>query len=96
MSCRRNLSFATLVLLSTLFGVAIGCGAPEREIVEVQPLAPLTRAEWHAMEDLAMKYDPQSFERLQLGDPSLKADAAWNKFFKEVVVPERAKDFPAP
>jgi hypothetical protein len=87
-----NVLRSFLLLLAV---VVAGCGAPERDVVEAQPLAPLTRVEWHAMEDLTLKYDPQSFERLQLGDPSLKSDAAWNKFFKDVVVKERAKDFPA-
>lgn len=81
---------ALLVLLSTV----AGCGSPEREIVAPQPLAPLTRAEWHAMKDLGLKYDPISFERMQLGDPKLRGDAAWNKFFQEVVIPEQKKDFP--
>jgi hypothetical protein len=81
---------AILVLLSTV----AGCGSPEREIVAPQPLTPLTRDEWHAMKDLGLKYDPVSFERMQLGDPKLRSDSAWNRFFQEVVIPEQKKDFP--
>ncbi|HEV7280451.1 MAG TPA: hypothetical protein VGN57_09595 [Pirellulaceae bacterium] len=88
--------FQRAFVLSILIALATisGCGPPEREIVAPQPLTPLTRAEWHAMEDLGVKYDPLSFERLQLGDPSLRSDAAWNRFFQTVVVPEQKKDFP--
>ena len=88
--------FQRLIVVSVLVVLApiVGCGSSEREIVTPQPLTPLTRAEWHAMEDLGVKYDPISFERLQLGDPSLRSDAAWNKFFQTVVIPEQKKDFP--
>jgi hypothetical protein len=88
--------FKRSVVLSILFlfSAIVGCGSPEREIVTLEPPTPLTRAEWHAMEDLGVKYDPVSFERLQLGDPALRSDSAWNKFFREVVVPEQKKDFP--
>jgi hypothetical protein len=82
-----------LSILATL-SMIVGCGSPEREIVTPQPQTPLTRAEWHAMEDLGVKYDPVSFERLQLGDPSLRSDAAWKKFFQTVIIPEQKKDFP--
>ena len=87
---RRYVALSLLTALSMI----VGCGSPEREIVPPQPLTPLTRAEWHAMEDLGVKYDPVSFERLQLGDPSLRSDAAWKKFFQTVVIPEQKKDFP--
>lgn len=87
---KLSVVLSLLVLLSTV----AGCGSPEREIVTSEPLTPLTRAEWHAMEDLNLKYDPLSFERMQLGDPALRTDAAWNRFFREVVIPEQKQDFP--
>lgn len=90
----RTLQRATVLSASIGLSTFVGCGSPEREIVAPQPLTPLTRAEWHAMEDLGLKYDPVSFERLQLGDPSLRSDAAWNRFFQTVVIPEQKKDFP--
>jgi hypothetical protein len=84
-----------LIQLSMLLiAVVLGCGRGEPH--PPQPpavLPPLTVAEWKSL-PLEEKYDDATFERLREADKSLRSDRAWQKFMKDVVVPERKMDIP--
>jgi hypothetical protein len=79
-------------LVLTLGFACVGCGGAEAPSVPSN--GPLTVEEWKRMDDMIMKYDPATFDRLKKGDPKLEKDAAWDNFMKTVVVPERKVDIP--
>jgi hypothetical protein len=75
-------------------GAFVGCGgAPQQTVIDLPPQEPLTIEEWKSL-PVDKKYENYAFERLRLGDPKLKSDAAWDAFMREVIVPERKKDIP--
>lgn len=81
-----------LILLITV--TAIGCGSTELPPPQTPAtLPPLTLEQWKTL-PVEEKYDEGTFDRLRDADPSLKAHRAWQKFMKEVVVPERMIDIP--
>ena len=75
-----------------LLGLTIGCGQPAETSV-AKTNQPLTVDEWKSL-DVAEKYAPESLDRLKLNDPKLSSERNWDKFMREVVVPERKKDIP--
>ena len=75
-----------------LLGLTIGCGQPAETSVS-KTEQPLTVDEWKSL-DVAEKYAPESLDRLKLNDPKLSSERNWDKFMREVVVPERKKDIP--
>lgn len=70
---------------------AHGCGNEPAAVTG--PLPPLTVEEWKLL-PIEEKYDAGTFERLKDGDPDLKSPKAWDKFMREVIVPERKTDIP--
>ena len=70
---------------------ALGCGAAASS--PPPEAGPLTVEKWKSL-PVDQKYDESSFQRLRDNDPKLKSDRAWDKFMREVVIPERKKDIP--
>jgi hypothetical protein len=70
-----------------------GCSnepAPPQSLTE---LPPLTLEQWKVL-PVEEKYDAGTFERLREADRNLRSDRAWQKFMKDVVIPERKNDIP--
>ncbi len=70
----------------------LGCGG---EVVEENdgPPPPLTVEAWREM-PIQEKYDGATFERFKDADPKLKSPREWDKFMREVIIPERNIDIP--
>ena len=49
--------------------------------------------DWKKLE-VVEKYEPETLDRLKLNDPMLDKERHWNKFMRDVVVPDRRKDIP--
>lgn len=79
-----------LFLIAAL--VLPGCGESNSEET-VDTTGPLTVEEWKAL-PTSLKYDERSFDRLKENDKELQTKQGWDKFMREVVVPERKKDIP--
>ena len=84
----RSLSFACI--LGAL--VFAGCGDDGPPTLPPAP-TPLSVAEWKTLE-IPIKYDEGTFDRLKMNDPKLQTDRGWDRFMREVIVPERKKDIP--
>ncbi len=81
-----------LILLITV--TTIGCGSTELPPPQSPAMLPLlTMEQWKTL-PAEEKYDEGTLDRLRDADPSLKAHRAWQKFMKEVVLPERMLDIP--
>jgi len=50
--------------------------------------------DWKKMDDIMLKYEPITFDRLRAGDPKLKDDKEWNRFMETVIMPARKIDIP--
>lgn len=70
----------------------LGCGSNPIDIA-LNDKTPLTIEEWKKL-DALVKYELETFERLKEGTPGLKSDNVWDRFMRQVVVPERQKDIP--
>jgi hypothetical protein len=82
------------LLILVIFLTTIGCAPAEPTPPQPMPtLPPLTVEAWKTL-PVEEKYDEGTFDRLREADPSLRNHRAWNKFMKEVVVPERMLDIP--
>ena len=80
-------------LIVIVFALLIaGCGTKSKEMVATGD-QPLTVEEWKLLE-VAEKYEPETLERLKMSDPELEEEWNWNRFMRDVVVPERRKDIP--
>ncbi|MEZ6090075.1 MAG: hypothetical protein R3C05_19015 [Pirellulaceae bacterium] len=74
----------------------VGCGDEPTPGPFLGPLPPLTVEQWRQL-PVQEKYDESTFDRLREQDSNLQSERVWDKFMKEVVVPERTKDgIPAP
>lgn len=71
--------------------LAAGCGSAAPEAIELSDT--LTVEQWKTL-PIELKYDEATFERLRAQDPTLQTDRGWDRFMKEVIVPERRKDIP--
>ncbi len=69
-----------------------GCGKAEPAKAG-NATGPLSVEEWKVL-PISEKYDEMSFTRLKQNRKELQTRAGWDKFMKEVVVPERKKDIP--
>lgn len=84
----------TVVVLCVI-GSVCGCGKSGPEQTQaLEATGPLTVEEWKAL-PIETKYDETTFERLKKNDEKLQTEQGWDKFMREVVVPERKKDIPA-
>ncbi len=82
--------FAPVILSGVLF--VLGCGGGD--VAENDgPPPQLTVEAWREL-PIEEKYDEATFDRLKDADPQLKSPRAWDKFMREVVVPERKIDIP--
>ncbi len=73
--------------------IALGCdGEPKPPQPLVKP-PPLTVQEWKAL-PVEEKYDEATFQRLREADKNLHSDRVWQKFMKDVILPERKIDIP--
>ncbi len=75
-----------------LLGLLMGCGGESNRNV-ASDNEPLTVEAWKELEVIE-KYEPETLERLKLNDPKLTKERNWNKFMRDVVVPERRIDIP--
>lgn len=82
--------FCQFLLVTAVFSLT-ACGETDTE--PVPQTGPLTVETWRTL-PVSEKYDESSFQRLKENDPKLKSDRAWDKFMREVVIPERKKDIP--
>ena len=80
-----------LVVLCAVI-VTSGCGSDSGAEV-VFAGGPLTVEQWKELE-VVEKYEPETLDRLKLSYPKLEKEKNWNKFMREVVVPERRVDIP--
>ena len=80
-----------LTLLITV--AALGCGNEATPPLPMPELPTLTVEQWKAL-PVEEKYDEATFERLREADKSIRSDRAWQKFMKDVIVPERKIDIP--
>ena len=80
------------ILLLVLLCAFAGCSreSETRMVLENQPL---TIDAWKELE-VADKYAPETLERLKRNEPTLEIEQNWNRFMRDVVVPERRKDIP--
>lgn len=69
----------------------LGCGS-EPETAQVNEEA-ITVESWKAL-DVDVKYEPEIFDRLKLNEPRLSNERNWDRFMRDVIVPERRKDIP--
>ncbi len=70
----------------------LGCGGEAVENTDGPP-PPLTVEAWKEL-PIEEKYDASTFERLKDADPKLQSDREWDKFMRNVVIPERKVDIP--
>ena len=89
----------TLIVLVGLLAIANGMGCGSSTSNSVQPIQDsaelplLTLEQWKSL-PVEEKYDLATLDRLRQADKSLRPDRAWQKFMKEIVLPERMKDIP--
>ena len=70
----------------------LGCGGtPAPTVVDTEPLSV---EDWKNMDDMTLKYDPSTFDRLKEADPKLQDEKAWDQFMRTIVVPQRKIDIP--
>ena len=82
---RQRLAAVCLVMLT------VGCMG--QVTPAPQPPPPLTVEQWKSL-PVEEKYDDATFQRLRQADPSLGSERNWQKFQREVMVPERKRDIP--
>lgn len=82
-----------LLLVLAVFAGTMGCGREPNKPRELEPLAPLSVADWKQL-PVEEKYEPETFERLKLKEPNLRSERGWRRFMITVVVPERKEDIP--
>lgn len=70
-----------------------GCNSGSDTSNLVQNNEPLSVEEWKMIEG-DLKYAPETLDRLKASDPKLNQDKNWERFMRDVVVPERRKDIP--
>jgi hypothetical protein len=79
-----------ILALTAAVGLA-GCGGRPADAPRTP--APLSVADWQKL-PVEQKYDPETFERLKLGNPKLENQRAWDEFARTVIKPARDKDLP--
>lgn len=80
------------VLFVVLFCVFAGCsGDPESPLASTD--GPISVEAWKQFE-VVDKYAPETLDRLRLNNSKLRNERNWNRFMRDVVVPERRKDIP--
>lgn len=79
------------IFILALFLVIAGCGKAKVEVATEEQ--PLSVDEWKLLE-VGEKYQPETLERLKVGDEELESERNWNRFMRDVVVPERRMDIP--
>lgn len=82
-----------LVICSTCAVLGCGDGTPVPP-PPLPPAEPLTVEAWRDLEPTD-KYDPSSWERLKLAYPKLNSEKEWDKFMRDVILPERRIDIPS-
>lgn len=80
-------------ILILLVLIAAGCGG-SKTTSTVPIEGPLSVEQWKQMDDMTLKYDPVTFDRLKKGDPKLEDEKAWDAFMRTVVFPQRKIDIP--
>lgn len=85
------MSLPRLVTLAGLW-FAIGCAG---NVTPPQPSSqpPLTIEQWKNL-PVEEKYDEAILQSLRDAAPNLRADRNWQRFLREVVLPERKRDIP--
>ncbi|MEL7496547.1 MAG: hypothetical protein AAFN77_02990 [Planctomycetota bacterium] len=78
-----------IIVLLCLFA---GCSNNSESAVASKD-EPISVEAWKELE-VAEKYEPETLDRLKLNDPKLKNERNWNRFMRDVVVPERRIDIP--
>ena len=80
------------ILIVVLFCVFAGCsGDPESPLASAG--GPISVEAWKQFE-VVDKYAPETLDRLRLNNSKLQNERNWNRFMRDVVVPERRKDIP--
>ena len=82
-----------MMMLTLAMAAILGCRDETAEPAAPATLPTLSIEEWKKL-PVEEKYDGGTFERLRDADKSLRPDRAWQKFMKEVVIPERKIDIP--
>jgi hypothetical protein len=78
------------VLFVVLFCVFAGCsGDPESPLASTD--GPISVEVWKQFE-VVDKYAPETLDRLRKNNSKLQNERNWNRFMRDVVVPERRKD----
>lgn len=83
-------------LTTALLGIALtasGCQQSEPQPTVNQD-QPLSVPQWRELE-AGVKYELETLEVLRQSNPKLTSDRNWEKFKKDVIVPQRQIDFPA-
>ena len=80
-----------LGLVVCLFLLA-GCQEKSKNLM-VQDNSPLSIEAWQELE-ISNKYAPETLERLRQYDSKLKDDKSWDRFMRDVIVPQRRIDIP--
>lgn len=79
-------------LLPLLVCLVLGCSGSSPQNV-VSSNEPIDVDGWNELE-VSEKYEPETLERLKMHDPDLANERNWDRFMREVVVPQRRKDIP--
>ena len=82
---------ALLLLLSGLL-MSFGCNSESATDITNKG-QPITVEAWQKL-DIAKKYQLDTLERLRLTYPKLAQEKDWDRFMREVVVPDRRNDIP--
>ncbi len=76
------------MLTIAVLGFLVGCGgSPPSPTAE----KPMIVAEWEGL-PADQKYQAESYERLKLGEPKFQDEKAWDRFYKQTVLPGQKKE----
>ena len=89
---KRPMKRIQLLLLAAACAGA-GCGSEPSPVSPLPDPGPLTVEEWRQL-PIEEKYDDGTFQRLKKHNPKLASRRLWDKFMREVVIPERKRDIP--
>ena len=83
-----------LTCMLLLVGLSCSQQSEQENAVSQQPDGPLLLEQWREYPS-PEKYEPAVLDRLRMHDEKLvKSRRAWDKYFRQNVMPEMEKDFP--
>jgi hypothetical protein len=81
------------MILTLILSLGIGCQRGDSVLNPEDN--PLTVEQWQGLPQ-SQKYEAPVYERLKAGNTALRDERAWYKFNREVIMPQKKRDLPAP